>query len=227
MRAADRSARAGSVGPARRRTRLPPGPALARPTRTGAPEPGRCRRCRRTAGGAARACGSTGGRGPARPRPRPARRLFPAQSGSAPPRWPAGKTGRGARLPRPARWPRARLPRPLLALLPHRPGWAASVAFLPSFSYRYPERVRALLIVNPNATSTTQVRRDVIAHALASQAELDVVETRYRGHAAALAAAAVTDGHQLLFTLGGDGTVNEAVNGLAGGQRGSTGEGST
>ena len=87
--------------------------------------------------------------------------------------------------------------------------------------------MRALLIVNPNATSTTQVRRDVIAHALASQAELDVVETRYRGHAAALAAAAVTDGHQLLFTLGGDGTVNEAVNGLAGGQRGSTGEGST
>jgi diacylglycerol kinase family enzyme len=83
--------------------------------------------------------------------------------------------------------------------------------------------VRALLIVNPRATSTTQVRRDVIAHALASQAELDVVETRYRGHAAALAAAAVADGHRLLFTLGGDGTVNEAVNGLVGGPRACTG----
>jgi len=67
------------------------------------------------------------------------------------------------------------------------------------------------------------VRRDVIAHALASQAELDVVETRYRGHAGALAAAAVTGGHRLLFTLGGDGTVNEAVNGLVGGQGGSAG----
>jgi diacylglycerol kinase family enzyme len=83
--------------------------------------------------------------------------------------------------------------------------------------------VRALLIVNPRATSTTQVRRDVIAHALASQAELDIVETRYRGHAAALAAAAVADGHRLLFTLGGDGTVNETVNGIVGNGRGSAG----
>jgi diacylglycerol kinase family enzyme len=74
--------------------------------------------------------------------------------------------------------------------------------------------VRALLIVNPRASSTTQLRRDVIAHALASQADLEVVETRYRGHAATLAAAAVADGHGVLFTLGGDGTVNETVNGI-------------
>lgn len=74
--------------------------------------------------------------------------------------------------------------------------------------------MRALLIVNPRATSTTQLRRDVIAHALASQADLEVVETRYRGHAAALAATAVAEGHQVVFTLGGDGTVNEAVNGI-------------
>ncbi len=83
--------------------------------------------------------------------------------------------------------------------------------------------MRALLIVNPRASSTTQVRRDVIAHALASLAELDVVETRYRGHAAALAAAAVADGHRLLFTLGGDGTVNEAVNGIVASGRDSAG----
>jgi diacylglycerol kinase family enzyme len=76
--------------------------------------------------------------------------------------------------------------------------------------------VRALLIVNPRASSTTQLRRDVIAHALASQAELEVVETRYRGHAAALAAAAAADGQRVLFTLGGDGTVNETVNGIVG-----------
>jgi diacylglycerol kinase family enzyme len=79
---------------------------------------------------------------------------------------------------------------------------------------RYPERVRALLIVNPRATTTTQLRRDVIAHALASQMDLEVVETRYRGHAATLATAAAADGHQLVLTLGGDGTVNETVNGL-------------
>ncbi len=72
----------------------------------------------------------------------------------------------------------------------------------------------ALLIVNPHATATTQLRRDVITHALASQMELEVVETRYRGHAGTLARKAASDGFQLILTLGGDGTVNEAVNGL-------------
>jgi diacylglycerol kinase family enzyme len=74
--------------------------------------------------------------------------------------------------------------------------------------------VRALLIVNPHATSTTRLRRDVIASALASAVELEVVETRYRGHATRLAATAVLGGCGLVLTLGGDGTVNEAVNGL-------------
>jgi diacylglycerol kinase family enzyme len=77
-------------------------------------------------------------------------------------------------------------------------------------------RVRALLIVNPHATSTTSLRRDVIVSALASEIELRVVHTRYRGHAAALAAGAAADGLDLVLTLGGDGTVNEAVNGLLG-----------
>jgi diacylglycerol kinase family enzyme len=74
--------------------------------------------------------------------------------------------------------------------------------------------VRALLIVNPHATSTTQVRRDVIVHALASELDLEVVQTRYRGHASSVAEAAAREGYGLVLTLGGDGTVNEAVNGL-------------
>jgi diacylglycerol kinase family enzyme len=74
--------------------------------------------------------------------------------------------------------------------------------------------VRAILIVNPHATSTTQVRKDVIVHALASALDLEVVQTRYRGHASAVAEAAAREGYGLVLTLGGDGTVNEAVNGL-------------
>ncbi|MHB1595670.1 MAG: diacylglycerol/lipid kinase family protein [Streptosporangiaceae bacterium] len=74
--------------------------------------------------------------------------------------------------------------------------------------------MRALLIVNPRATSTTRLRRDVIASALASAVVLDVVETRYRGHATKLASTASAEGYGLVVTLGGDGTVNEAVNGL-------------
>ncbi len=76
--------------------------------------------------------------------------------------------------------------------------------------------MRALLIVNPYATSTTRQRRDVIARALASAVDLEVVETRYRGEATALAATAAADKFGLVMTLGGDGTVNEAVNGILG-----------
>ena len=76
--------------------------------------------------------------------------------------------------------------------------------------------MRALLIVNPRATSTTRLRRDVIASALASAFQLDVTETRYRGHATKLASAARSEGYGLVLTLGGDGTVNEAVNGILG-----------
>jgi diacylglycerol kinase family enzyme len=86
--------------------------------------------------------------------------------------------------------------------------------------------VRALLIVNPHATSTTPLRRDVIVSALASEIDLEVVETRYRGHAAKLASGAVSGGRDLVITLGGDGTVNEAVNGmLAGSGAGRAGAG--
>ena len=76
--------------------------------------------------------------------------------------------------------------------------------------------MRALLIVNPRATSTTRLRRDVIASALASAVELEVTETRYRGHATKLASAARSQGYGLVLTLGGDGTVNEAANGILG-----------
>lgn len=40
------------------------------------------------------------------------------------------------------------------------------------------------------------------------------METRYRGHATKLASQARSQGYGLVLTLGGDGTVNEAVNGI-------------
>ncbi len=68
--------------------------------------------------------------------------------------------------------------------------------------------------MNPQATATTPGGRDVLAHALASQVKLDVVETDYRGHASAVARAAARDDIDLVVAHGGDGTVNEVVNGL-------------
>jgi diacylglycerol kinase family enzyme len=74
--------------------------------------------------------------------------------------------------------------------------------------------MRALLVVNPNATTTTERGRDILVRALRSQVDLDVAYTQRRGHAVDLARDAARDGIDLVVTLGGDGTVNEAVNGL-------------
>jgi len=74
--------------------------------------------------------------------------------------------------------------------------------------------VRILVVTNPRATATTARARDVLAHSLGSVAELDVVETANRGHAAALACRAMRNHTDVVVALGGDGTVNEVVNGL-------------
>lgn len=74
--------------------------------------------------------------------------------------------------------------------------------------------MRALLVVNPHATTTTVPGRDVIARAMASEVKLDVLETAHRGHAAEAAEQAVLDGVELVVAHGGDGTVNEVVNGV-------------
>jgi hypothetical protein len=74
--------------------------------------------------------------------------------------------------------------------------------------------MRALLVVNPKATTTTERGRDVLVRALRSEVDLRVEYTRRRGHAAALAREAVERRVDVVVTLGGDGTVNEVVNGL-------------
>ena len=75
-------------------------------------------------------------------------------------------------------------------------------------------RVRALLIVNPRATTTTRPVLDAIAGTLAARTQIEVVETRYRGDAREIAARAVDEGWDALLVLSGDGTINEIVNGL-------------
>jgi diacylglycerol kinase family enzyme len=61
---------------------------------------------------------------------------------------------------------------------------------------------------------TTARERDVLIHSLGSDAELEVAETANRGHAAALACRAMRNGTDVVVAFGGDGTVNEVVNGL-------------
>jgi diacylglycerol kinase family enzyme len=71
--------------------------------------------------------------------------------------------------------------------------------------------VRGLLIVNPQATSTSGNVAASVADGLAGLVDLEVAYTRYRGHARELAAAADQD---LVIVYGGDGAINEVVNGL-------------
>jgi diacylglycerol kinase family enzyme len=59
--------------------------------------------------------------------------------------------------------------------------------------------------------------RDVLVGALASELKLDVVETTHRGHGRELGRKAAADGMDLVVSVGGDGTVNEVVNGLLAG----------
>lgn len=74
--------------------------------------------------------------------------------------------------------------------------------------------MRGLLVVNPNATTTTERVRDVLVHALSDQLDLEVVVTTRPGHARELGERALRQHLDVVITLGGDGTINEAVNGM-------------
>lgn len=73
-----------------------------------------------------------------------------------------------------------------------------------------------MLIVNSAASSVTGRRRVVIHKALSADHEVKAAETVRRGHATRLARAAASENADLVVVLGGDGTLNEAANGLVG-----------
>jgi len=76
--------------------------------------------------------------------------------------------------------------------------------------------MKVFLIVNASASSVTPRGRVLIQSALSHDHEVVAAETTRRGHATRLARGAVADGAEAVVVLGGDGTLNEAANGLAG-----------
>ncbi len=74
--------------------------------------------------------------------------------------------------------------------------------------------MRGVLVVNPHATTTSPRVMDVLVHALADEVDLSTVHTERRGHAEEIARNARDEDVDLVCVLGGDGTVNEVINGL-------------
>jgi diacylglycerol kinase family enzyme len=77
-------------------------------------------------------------------------------------------------------------------------------------------RRRMLVVVNPKATSVDGKLRRLVVAALQSRYEVVATDTSERGHATELAREAARDGVDVVVSVGGDGTLNEAANGLVG-----------
>jgi diacylglycerol kinase family enzyme len=75
---------------------------------------------------------------------------------------------------------------------------------------------RMLIIVNPYATTVSDRLRHLVVYALQGRYEVDAVDTQARGHAIELCKEAAHEGYDVVVAFGGDGTVNEAANGLLG-----------
>jgi diacylglycerol kinase family enzyme len=78
------------------------------------------------------------------------------------------------------------------------------------------ERKRMLVIVNPYATTVSDRLRNLVVYALQGRYDVDAVDTEARDHATALCREAAAEGYDVVVAFGGDGTVNEAANGLRG-----------
>lgn len=70
------------------------------------------------------------------------------------------------------------------------------------------------MIVNPQATTTSRRMTDLVIHAFADALDLEVVTTTHRGHGMELGRQARQEQLDLVITVGGDGIINEVVNGL-------------
>lgn len=80
------------------------------------------------------------------------------------------------------------------------------------------ERKRMLVIVNPYATTVSDRLRNLVVYALQGRYDVHAVDTQGRNHATKLCREAAHEGYDVVVSFGGDGTVNEAANGLAGSQ---------
>ncbi|HZU40517.1 MAG TPA: diacylglycerol kinase family protein [Solirubrobacteraceae bacterium] len=79
-----------------------------------------------------------------------------------------------------------------------------------------PPSRRMLVIVNPYATTVSDRLKNLVVYALRGSYQVDAIDTEARDHATELCREAAAAGYDVVVAFGGDGTVNEAANGLVG-----------
>lgn len=75
---------------------------------------------------------------------------------------------------------------------------------------------RMLVIVNPYATTVSDRLKNLVVYALQGRYDVVAIDTQAQGHATELTREAAKEGYDLVVAFGGDGTMNEVANGLAG-----------
>jgi diacylglycerol kinase family enzyme len=75
---------------------------------------------------------------------------------------------------------------------------------------------RMLVIVNPFATTVSDRLKNLVVYALRGSYDVVAIDTEARDHATDICRQAAREGYDIVVAFGGDGTVNEAANGLAG-----------
>lgn len=89
-------------------------------------------------------------------------------------------------------------------------------AALRSRIHRKPHKKRMLIIVNPYATTVSDRLRNLVVYALQGRYEVEAVSTEAQNHATEIGREARDGGYDVVVAFGGDGTLNEVANGLAG-----------
>jgi diacylglycerol kinase family enzyme len=82
--------------------------------------------------------------------------------------------------------------------------------------HRRPHKKRMLIIVNPYATTVSDRLRNLVVYALQGRYEVEAVSTEAQNHATEIGREARDGGYDVIVAFGGDGTLNEVANGLAG-----------
>jgi diacylglycerol kinase family enzyme len=82
--------------------------------------------------------------------------------------------------------------------------------------HRRPAKKRMLIIVNPYATTVSDRLRNLVVYALQGRYDVEAVSTEAQNHATEIGRQARDGGYDAVVAFGGDGTLNEVANGLAG-----------